>query len=93
MQSRSVSHARGIDVSRWQGSIDWKQVREAGISFVFIKASQGSSLEDPKFAENVQGAKAAGLLVGAYHFLGAASAAAARQEAKHFVETMKKQAR
>lgn len=90
MQSRSVSHARGIDVSRWQGSIDWKQVREAGISFVFIKASQGSSLEDPKFVENVQGAKAAGLLVGAYHFLGAASAAAARQEAKHFVETMKK---
>lgn len=90
MQSRSVSHARGIDVSRWQGSIDWKQVREAGISFVFIKASQGSSQEDPKFVENAQGAKAAGLLVGAYHFLGAASAAAARQEAKHFVETMKK---
>ncbi|ANY72105.1 hypothetical protein BBD41_05595 [Paenibacillus ihbetae] len=90
MQSRSVSHARGIDVSRWQGSIDWKQVREAGISFVFIKASQGSALEDPKFVENAQGAKAAGLLIGAYHFLAAASVVGARQEAKHFVETMKK---
>lgn len=67
MQSRSKGNAQGIDVSHWQGIIDWKKVALSGISFVFIKATQNGM--DKKFLDNVKGAKAAGLLVGAYHYI------------------------
>lgn len=67
MQSRSKGNAQGIDVSHWQGMIDWKKVATSGISFVFIKATQNSM--DKRFLDNVKGAKAAGLLVGAYHYI------------------------
>lgn len=59
---------QGIDVSHYQGTIDWQQVAEAGIRFVFVKATQGITVVDPQFQTNWQGAKAAGLLRGAYHF-------------------------
>jgi len=60
---------RGIDVSHHQGSIDWPQVAsEASIKFVYIKATEGGYLKDPKFGENWRGSKEAGLVRGAYHF-------------------------
>ncbi len=59
----------GIDVSRWQGDIDWQRVREAGTQFAFIKATEGGDHLDPKFHENWQGAKRAGVPRGAYHFV------------------------
>lgn len=58
----------GIDVARFQDWIDWKQVRRAGIEFAFIKATEGGDLLDPRFKENWQGAKKAGIARGAYHF-------------------------
>jgi lysozyme len=58
----------GIDVSRWQGSINWPAVQTTGKLFAFIKATEGSGLVDPFFAANWKGAKDAGLLCGAYHF-------------------------
>ncbi|MDQ0090196.1 lysozyme [Paenibacillus anaericanus] len=67
MQSRKSKNAQGIDVSHWQGQIDWQKVAATGISFVFIKATQNRM--DKQFLENVKGAKAAGLLVGAYHYM------------------------
>lgn len=67
MQSRNSKNAQGIDVSHWQGAINWQQVATTGISFAFIKATQNSM--DKHFLENVKGAKAAGLLVGAYHYV------------------------
>ncbi|GAF06834.1 glycosyl hydrolase [Paenibacillus pini JCM 16418] len=67
MQARNSRNAQGIDVSHWQGTIDWKKVAAAGISFVFIKATQNSI--DNNFLDYVKGAKAAGLLVGAYHYV------------------------
>ncbi|MDR9857829.1 glycoside hydrolase family 25 protein [Paenibacillus sp. VCA1] len=67
MQNRSKGNAQGIDVSHWQGVIDWPAVAAAGISFAFIKATQNSM--DDKFLANVKGAKAAGLLIGAYHYV------------------------
>ncbi|MPY20555.1 glycoside hydrolase family 25 protein [Paenibacillus glucanolyticus] len=73
MQSRNRSNAQGIDVSRYQGVVDWAKVKASGKSFVFIKASQGTSLEDPRFAGNAQGAKAAGMLIGAYPYLEASN--------------------
>lgn len=84
MQNRSGNHAQGIDVSHWQGTIDWDKVCSSGKSFVFMKGSQGTSRVDPNFKINAAGAKAAGLLIGPYHFLDATTPSAARQEAQHF---------
>ena len=64
----SETPLQGIDVSHYQGSIDWQQVVQAGIQFVFVKATQGITYVDPQFQTNWQGAKAAGLPRGAYHF-------------------------
>src|SRR5579864_9557685 len=59
---------RGLDVSAAQGRVDWGCVAGMGCRFAIIKCKQGNDGIDPRFAENVAGAKAAGLLVGAYHF-------------------------
>ncbi len=60
---------QGIDVSYYQGEIDWPKVREAGIHFAFIKATEGGNHLDPKFLDNWHAAKRAGLARGAYHFI------------------------
>lgn len=59
---------RGIDVSHHNGVIDWPQVATAGVSFAWLKASEGADLVDRRFTANAAGARAAGLRVGAYHF-------------------------
>jgi lysozyme len=58
----------GIDVSFWNAGIDWPKVRAAGQRYVFAKATEGDFYADPTFDDNWRGAKAAGLLRGAYHF-------------------------
>ncbi|MBS7698220.1 MULTISPECIES: GH25 family lysozyme [unclassified Chelatococcus] len=58
----------GIDVSRWQGDIDWNAVRRGGVYFAWIKSTEGGDHKDPKFEENWYAAKAAGVPRGAYHF-------------------------
>lgn len=58
----------GIDVSHHNGQIDWHQTKAHGIKFCFIKATEGVNGVDPLFAHNATAAKAAGLLVGFYHF-------------------------
>ena len=82
------SLTEGIDVSHWQGTIDWAKVRAAGKKFAFIKASEHTSFVDNKYQTNRSNAKAAGLKVGAYHFarpdLGTTDAYA---EADHFMKT------
>lgn len=64
----SAYAVHGIDVSRWQGAIDWPAVRAAGIAFAYIKATEGGDRVDPAFPDNWQGAAHAGLPRGAYHF-------------------------
>src|SRR5690606_30808246 len=59
----------GIDVSRHQGTIDWHAVARAGTRFAFIKATDGGDHLDPKFHENWQRAREAGVPRGAYHFV------------------------
>ena len=63
---------KGIDVSRWQGSIDFNQVKASGIDFVIVKAGGSDSgfYTDKNFHYNVRSAQAAGLAVGAYYFVG-----------------------
>ncbi|MGN6468040.1 MAG: glycoside hydrolase family 25 protein [Rhizobiaceae bacterium] len=58
----------GVDVSRWQGDIDWAKLRRHGANFVYIKATDGGDHLDPMFMKNWQGADEAGLKRGAYHF-------------------------
>jgi len=59
----------GIDVSHYDGSIDWTQVAASGIRFAYIKCTEGAAFLDPEFLENWNGAMASNVLVGAYHFL------------------------
>lgn len=58
----------GIDVSRWQGEVDWETARAAGISFAFIKATEGGDSFNPLFASQWAGAGRAGIRRGAYHY-------------------------
>jgi GH25 family lysozyme M1 (1,4-beta-N-acetylmuramidase) len=58
----------GIDISHWQGTIDWTKVAAAGKKFAFMKASESTNYTDPTYTSNRQKARAAGLKVGAYHF-------------------------
>lgn len=58
----------GIDISRWQGEIDWPQARRSGVTFAFIKATEGGDVADPKFKSYWQGARSAGVRRGAYHY-------------------------
>jgi lysozyme len=58
----------GIDVSKYQGSIDWSAVRQSGTAFAYLKATEGGDMLDDRFEEHWNGAKAAGVPRGAYHF-------------------------
>ncbi|KAJ3934313.1 MAG: glycoside hydrolase family 25 protein [Lentinula lateritia] len=68
LQERQISGPMGIDVSHFQGTIDWTSVAANGISFVFIKATEGTTFLDPDFSDNYIGATDAGLIRGGYHF-------------------------
>lgn len=59
---------QGIDVSHWQGAINWTSVRNAGIQFAWIKATEGTSYKDDRFNTNYTSAYYAGVIRGAYHF-------------------------
>ena len=76
----------GIDVSKWNGSVDWNAVKNSGVSYVIIRcgyrgSSTGALIEDPKFVSNIKGAKAAGLKVGVYFFSQAVNEVEAVEEA------------
>lgn len=83
---------RGLDVSKWQGAIDFKKVKNAGINFVIIREGYGRkdpNQIDKKFKENYQKAKEAGLNVGIYHYSYADSAADAINEAQFCLENIR----
>lgn len=58
----------GVDISSWQGGINWGSVRSAGIEFAWMKATEGTTYKDPTFSANYLGAYNAGVIRGAYHF-------------------------
>jgi len=80
---------RGIDVSVWQGDIDFTKVKTAGIDFAIIRAGYGAGHKDKWFEANYKKAKAAGLHVGAYWYSKAGRFAAAEQEADSFLAVLK----
>lgn len=85
---------KGIDVSTYQGSINWSAVKASGIDFAIVKATQGRAVSsnsylftDRQFANNVTGAHDVGLKVGVYHYLTAKTVKEAQTEAQHFIDT------
>lgn len=76
----------GVDVSHYQGEIDWQVLAGEGIEFAFLKATEGSSYVDATFAKNLAGAMETDLRVGAYHFFSFSSAGAT--QAENFIETV-----
>ena len=75
----------GIDVSEWQGSINFARVKEAGIEMVYIRAGQGFSYKDAQFERNYEEAKRNGLKIGVYHYMTARSVEDAKLQAQFFV--------
>lgn len=87
-QFKNSTVMKGIDVSEWNGSINWRKVKSSGVTFAFIRAGgryygSGAYFVDSKFAENVKNATAAGIDVGAYFYSQAINATEARQEAAY----------
>lgn len=78
----------GIDVSDWQGYVDYTAVRNAGIDVVYIKASQGDNIVDAYFRINYNDAKANGLKVGFYHYLTARTQEDAIRQADFFASVI-----
>ena len=86
MTCLTADYAAGIDVSFYQGEIDWQQVRDAGVEFVFIRlggrgTTEGKLYEDEKAQQYYEEAKAAGLQVGAYFYSQAVTPKEAEEEA------------
>lgn len=86
---------RGIDVSTYQGNINWMDVRSTGIDFAMIKATQGRSktaayrdFTDSKFTANITGAHSVGIRCGVYHYLTAQTVPEAMKEAEYFLSVI-----
>ncbi len=76
---------KGVDVSYYQGDIDW-QILANGLSFVYMKATEGSGHQDIRFEENLEGALETDLAVGAYHFFSFESSG--KTQADHYIEVV-----
>ncbi len=84
----------GIDVSKWQGEIEWEKVKNAGVEFVIIRMGyqtdyDGDYVIDPYFIQNIEGAKAAGLPVGIYFYSYAKNIIQAKEQAEWVKENLK----
>ncbi len=79
---------KGIDVSKWNGTIDWKKVKADGIDYVIIRGGFGNATVDPQFESYIQGASDAGLKIGVYWFSYATSVTKAKEEAAKCLETI-----
>jgi GH25 family lysozyme M1 (1,4-beta-N-acetylmuramidase) len=86
---------RGVDVSTHNGAVDWNRIKDDGIDFAMIKATQGRSVTgtyrdftDSKFTANITGAATVGLDVGVYHYLTAQTVTEAMAEAEYFLSVI-----
>ena len=94
LQNTTGNSRVGIDVSKWNGDIDWDKVKNAGVEFAIIRAgyrgsSTGSLVEDPYFAANMKGAKASGMPVGVYFFTQAVNEVEAVEEASAVLQLIR----
>ena len=94
LQTTSGNAKVGIDVSKWNGTIDWDKVKNAGVQFAIVRAGYrgsvtGSLVEDPQFVANMKGATAAGIPVGVYFFTQATDEKEAVEEASAVLELIR----
>lgn len=94
IQKSTANSQVGIDVSKWNGEIDWDRVQNAGVEFAIIRAGYrgsvtGSLVEDPNFKANIRGAAASGLPVGVYFFTQAVNEVEAVEEASAVLELIR----
>ena len=87
----ATARAKGVDVSNWNGAINWTKVAQAGYRFAFGKATEGTAYNDKTYTTNRNGSERAGLAFGAYHFAKpggrglAGATASAINQANHFL--------
>lgn len=81
----------GIDVSKWQGNIDWQKVKASGVQFAMLRAGYGrfAGQADETFEKNYQAASSAGISVGAYHYSYAKTVEQAKAEAMYCLSLIK----
>lgn len=84
IEPSSNSIYEGIDISKWQGNINFQEVAKSGIKIVYIKATQGTSYVSPTFEKSYTNAKQNGLKIGFYHYVTARSIESAKKEAEFF---------
>ena len=77
---------RGVDVSEYQGEVDWDRIKDQGISFSFIKATEGSKSKDKYFDNNFKKLKSMDMLLGVYHFFSFESTG--EQQAQNYINTV-----
>jgi len=75
---------KGIDVSEWQGNIDFNKVKASGIQVVYMRAGEGNGYIDSTFEQNYTNAKKAGLKIGFYYYVTAMTTEQAKQQATYF---------
>ena len=84
----SNKYILGLDVSKWNGTIDWKAVKKAGIQFVIIRAGYGTGYVDPYFKRNIEAAIENNLLIGVYWFSYSHTFQGAKLEAEKCIKTI-----
>ena len=90
-----VNASWGIDVSKYQGTVDWEKVKEAGAEFAIVRAGyrgygkSGKIVEDPTYRQNMEGAREAGLQTGVYFFSQAITVDEAIEEANYVLDLIK----
>lgn len=77
---------KGIDISNWQGSVDFSEVKNSGVQIVYIEATEGNFYTDPYLQEFYDGASSSGLLIGFYHFF--SPSVSASEQAKYFTNAI-----
>ena len=76
----------GVDISHYQGKVDFKKMEKQDIKFVFIKATEGAKYKDKMFEKNYQDAQKNEMCVGAYHFFSTKSGG--KEQADNFIKTV-----
>ncbi len=85
--AQARSH-NGLDVSEWQGKINWRRVSRTGVRYVYIRACVGSGYVDSQFRRNHRLARRYGIKTGFYHYVTARSVEQARRQARFFARTI-----
>ncbi|KAJ4352154.1 uncharacterized protein N0V89_007501 [Didymosphaeria variabile] len=84
LASTACADVQGFDISHYQTTVDFEAAYAGGLRFVYIKATEGTTYQDPKFSSHYSGATSAGFIRGAYHFAQPGSSSGAAQ-ANYFV--------